>query len=844
MGNKPPPKSGGAPKKPGGGFWGFLEGIFSNVSVDVNVGRPGRGRAAAGNAADPATRMEPVREDRQETYEEMIYRKTEGADGTAPAVRVDRDRKIIARSLEGRTAEKKEAAVPQGGGAPLSRDVRRKMEPRLGADLSDVRVHTSGESAAAAEGLNAKAFTVGNDVHFGSGNFAPGSKDGDRLLAHELTHVVQGSRSGVQRKADDGEHEAGGGEAGVSHPDEPAEKEADSVADKVAGDLHEGAGAEGDAKADGAGGDAKHGQDKKQSDKGSKGADAKGGGAEHASQGGGKHGAGEEKKSASGGEGAPKSGDAKSGGGDSAAKGGEKKENSANAGADNKKTDGGDAKVDAGKQQAPKIAAKHIGPLPITATLGASVGRKIFRATNPPANAAPAAKPPAGAGGAQQPPAADPNQVAFQRRTGTAGASDKVEIRPSAPSGDGPAELMVGNQKGDARLQRILAGPMIGSTNKAGNTLVEGAAKTIAAAAGAVSQLQIKGGKVDKTKQDALASQFDAAVAAADSVVKGLKVTALEQAEHLTPMKNKQTANFNKPDPTKWKKPYVNKFIGEMVKQLQAQETGMNELSIDKWAINVNQYAPTQHLNEMHESARQVVLDELKARVQDALPKAQKRLAELQAKKTKLDAEKAKLEAATGAKPADMKKMLEDLVKTDEKLAEVIGDIAGLSTAGPEIDRGQGGAKDLDPKKMKPAGGRDGNEGAWAAKHKAAKEELVKRVLKMDGTIAEWEGIVKSTGDLAVLHNPDQICGGEGDIEAFPVVKEPTGADDTADNRKEWEAYLERVKSHFGVLDINSSLGSQWKTEIGTLYTNVTSDPDNPQAAYAIRKLNVHLKPV
>ena len=808
MGNKPPPKSGGAPKKPGGGFWGFLEGIFSNVSVDVNVGRPGRGRASAGNPTDPAERMEPVREDRQETYEEMIYRKTEGADGTAPAVRVDRDRKIIARSLEGRTGQK-ETAVPQGGGAPLPREVRRKMEPRLGADLSDVRVHTSGDSAAAAEGLSAKAFTVGNDVHFGSGNFAPGSKEGDRLLAHELTHVVQGSRSGVQRKADDGEHATGGGEAGVSHPDEPAEKEADSVADKVAGDLHEGQGAEDHAKADGAGGDAKKGHDKKPSD-----------------------------------QGAAKAGEVKSSGSDGAGKGGEKKESSASAGADSKKSDGGDAKVDAGKEQAPKIAAKHISPLPITATLGASLGRKIFRATNPPASAAPAAKPPAGGGGAQQPPAADPNQVLFQRRSGTAGASDKVEIRPSVPSGDGPAELMVGNQKGDARLQRILAGAMQFSANKAGYMLVQGAAKTIAAAAGAVSQLQIKGGKVDKTKQDGLASQFDSAVAAADSVVKGLKVTALEQAEHLTPMKNKQTASFNKPDPTKWKKPYVNKFIGEMVKQLQAQETGMNELSIDKWAINVNQYSPTQHLNEMHESARQVVLDELKARVQEALPKAQKRLAELQAKKTKLDAEKAKLEAAAGAKPPEMKKTLEELIKTDEKLGEVLGDVAGLSAAGPEIDRGQAGAKDLDPKKMKPAGGRDGNEGAWAAKHKAAKEELVKRVLKMDGTIAEWEGIVKSTGDLAVLHNPDQICGGEGDIEPFPVVKEPTGADDTADNRKDWEAYLERVKSHFGVLDINSSLGSQWKTEIGTLYTNVTSDPDNPEAAYGIRKLNVHLKPV
>src|SRR5262249_54969398 len=83
--------------------------------------------------------------------------------------------------------------------------------------------------------------------------FSPGTKEGDRLLAHELTHVVQGQRSGVQRKAagHDGGHDsdAGGGHEHVSNPDEPAEKEADHVADAVADGLH--AGGEKDAAAGG-----------------------------------------------------------------------------------------------------------------------------------------------------------------------------------------------------------------------------------------------------------------------------------------------------------------------------------------------------------------------------------------------------------------------------------------------------------------------------------------------------------------------------------------------------------------------------------------------------------------
>lgn len=112
------------------------------------------------------------------------------------------------------------------------------MEPRLGADLSSARVHTGPESAKAAAQLGARAFTVGQDVHFGEGEFAPSSKEGDRLLAHELTHVVQGQKSGIQRKDKPAQESSEPGKEEVSHPDEPAEKEADAVANTVAEDLH------------------------------------------------------------------------------------------------------------------------------------------------------------------------------------------------------------------------------------------------------------------------------------------------------------------------------------------------------------------------------------------------------------------------------------------------------------------------------------------------------------------------------------------------------------------------------------------------------------------------------
>jgi Domain of unknown function (DUF4157) len=83
----------------------------------------------------------------------------------------------------------------QGGGSPLPEEVRSFMEPRFGADFSQVRVHTGSEAVQMNRDLNAQAFTHKQDVYFGAGK-APGK---DALTAHELTHVVQ-QTTAVQTK--------------------------------------------------------------------------------------------------------------------------------------------------------------------------------------------------------------------------------------------------------------------------------------------------------------------------------------------------------------------------------------------------------------------------------------------------------------------------------------------------------------------------------------------------------------------------------------------------------------------------------------------------------------------
>lgn len=89
----------------------------------------------------------------------------------------------------------------KGGGQPLSPSLRAYFEPRFGHDFSGVRLHTDANGASAARSVNAKAFTLGSDVAFAAGQYSPETNSGKRLLAHELTHVVQqgGTKSTVQR---------------------------------------------------------------------------------------------------------------------------------------------------------------------------------------------------------------------------------------------------------------------------------------------------------------------------------------------------------------------------------------------------------------------------------------------------------------------------------------------------------------------------------------------------------------------------------------------------------------------------------------------------------------------
>lgn len=132
----------------------------------------------------------------------------------------------VSAALEEQEPSLVKDVVGSGGGSPLDRDTRGFMESRLGADFSDVRVHTDGKATESARSVQAYAYTVGNDVVFQSDKFAPDSDSGQRMLAHELTHVVQ-QRSGPVA----GTPAPGGIQ--ISNPSDSFEQAAESSADHV-----------------------------------------------------------------------------------------------------------------------------------------------------------------------------------------------------------------------------------------------------------------------------------------------------------------------------------------------------------------------------------------------------------------------------------------------------------------------------------------------------------------------------------------------------------------------------------------------------------------------------------
>ncbi|MDO8844128.1 DUF4157 domain-containing protein [Methylicorpusculum sp.] len=211
----------------GGFFSPANEASIPSVQMKMTVNKPGdKFEQEADKMADKVMRMPAPEEKIQKAGlpEEKVQKqedpKIQKAETKEEKVQKQEEKKIQKAAMPERQVQKKQDDKLQrkggdgtpsvggsvqsaihsktNGGQALSSDVRGYMEPRFGADFSNIRIHQDAEAAGLSQQLNARAFTYQNHVFFADGQYQPESSGGKQLLAHELTHTIQQGQA-IQR---------------------------------------------------------------------------------------------------------------------------------------------------------------------------------------------------------------------------------------------------------------------------------------------------------------------------------------------------------------------------------------------------------------------------------------------------------------------------------------------------------------------------------------------------------------------------------------------------------------------------------------------------------------------
>ena len=170
--------------------------ITSNQLLPKYDSKPGKDNAPAGGRSMPSRtivhpKLEMTTPDSEEEKE---------ADAVASDIMAGGK---VARSISGggqaggiavSSQMESQLGQLQGQGQPMPEALRGMMERGFGRDFSQVRLHTDGTAAEMSSSISAKAFTHGNDIYFGHGQYSPSTTEGQQLVAHELTHVAQNSQ--------------------------------------------------------------------------------------------------------------------------------------------------------------------------------------------------------------------------------------------------------------------------------------------------------------------------------------------------------------------------------------------------------------------------------------------------------------------------------------------------------------------------------------------------------------------------------------------------------------------------------------------------------------------------
>jgi hypothetical protein len=200
-----------------------IENIDAALPRDILALQQNNGNHAVTGLIQAKLKIGPVGDSYEQEADRMADRVMSSESVLTPSVQGHRDNSPIQRQnpgdeeelLQGKAQNRAGLSLDassdvegrirnmRGGGSELPNGVRAFMEARFNKDFSKVHIHTDGEAARLNQDLRARAFTQENDVYFNSGEYQPGADAGKRLIAHELTHVIQqtgGGSNAIQRK--------------------------------------------------------------------------------------------------------------------------------------------------------------------------------------------------------------------------------------------------------------------------------------------------------------------------------------------------------------------------------------------------------------------------------------------------------------------------------------------------------------------------------------------------------------------------------------------------------------------------------------------------------------------
>jgi hypothetical protein len=178
----------------------YVQRVVSMIQAKLVVGQPRDVyEQEADRVADEVMRMPEPRVQLQAEEADVLIQTKPLAEQISPLLQRQVD-EVEEESVQAKARDKnpyvgqslqKQLTQSRDEGSSLPEQSSAFMESRFGTDFRDARVHTDSQATEMAKTLNAQAFTSGRDIYFGAGRYAPGTTSGDRLLAHELTHVIQ-----------------------------------------------------------------------------------------------------------------------------------------------------------------------------------------------------------------------------------------------------------------------------------------------------------------------------------------------------------------------------------------------------------------------------------------------------------------------------------------------------------------------------------------------------------------------------------------------------------------------------------------------------------------------------